>query len=132
MPGAVLPFQRLQERHDAKPTDRLFPNSLRSPLNAVLKKLDLKLDREGRRRTAYSLRHTYISMRLIEGADIYQVAKNCRTSVEMIETYYAAHIKDVIDAAAVNVRKGRKSSTMPIRAPSKPARKARRSTPVRL
>gem|GEM_PF-5580086 len=69
---------------------------------------------------------------LIEGADIYQVAKNCRTSVEMIEKYYAAHIKDVIDAAAVNVRKGRKSSTTPTPAPSTPARKARRSTPVRL
>jgi hypothetical protein len=31
-------------------------------------------------RTAYSLRHTYICLRLMEGADIYQIAKNCRTS----------------------------------------------------
>jgi len=29
----------------------------------------------------------------MEGANIYQIAKNCRTSVEMIEKYYAAHIK---------------------------------------
>jgi hypothetical protein len=29
----------------------------------------------------------------MEGAEIYQIAKNCRTSVEMIEKYYAAHIK---------------------------------------
>ena len=57
------------------------------------------------RRTAYSLRHTYICLRLMEGADIYQVAKNCRTSVEMIEKFYAAHIKNMIDAAAVNVRR---------------------------
>jgi len=42
----------------------------------------------------------------MEGADIYQIAKNCRTSVEMIEKFYAAHIKNMIDAAAVNVRKG--------------------------
>ena len=41
-------------------------------------------------RAAYSLRHTYICMRLMEGADIYQIAKNCRTSVEMIEKFYAA------------------------------------------
>jgi hypothetical protein len=41
-------------------------------------------------------------MRLIEGADIYQVAKNCRTSVEMIEKFYAAHIKNTLDAAAIN------------------------------
>ncbi|WP_245334849.1 hypothetical protein [Bradyrhizobium mercantei] len=33
------------------------------------------------------------------------LAKNCRTSVEMIEKYYAAHLKDVLDASAINVRK---------------------------
>ena len=37
------------------------------------------------------------------GADIYQIAKNCRTSVEMIEKYYAAHIKTNLDAAAINI-----------------------------
>ena len=47
-------------------------------------------------------------MRLMEGADIYQVAKNCRTSVEMIEKYYAAHIKNMLDASAINVRKVRR------------------------
>lgn len=39
----------------------------------------------------------------MEGADIYQIAKNCRTSVEMIEKFYAAHIKNRLDAAAINV-----------------------------
>jgi hypothetical protein len=53
----------------------------------------------------YSLRHTYICLRLMEGADIYQIAKNCRTSVEMIEKFYAAHLKNMIDASAVNVRR---------------------------
>ena len=52
-------------------------------------------------RTAYSLRHTCICLRQMEGADLYRIAKNCRTSVEMIEKFYAAHIKDMIDAAAV-------------------------------
>jgi hypothetical protein len=47
----------------------------------------------------------YICFRLLEGADIYQVAKNCRTSVEMIEKHYAAHLKDMIDTSLVNVRK---------------------------
>jgi hypothetical protein len=63
--------------------------------NALLDKSELKLDRDGNRRTAYSLRHTYICMRLMEGADIYQIAKN--TSVEMIEKFYAAHIKNRLD-----------------------------------
>ena len=44
-------------------------------------------------------------MRLMEGADIYRIAKNCRTSVEMIEKHYAAHIKNTLDAASINVRR---------------------------
>ena len=46
-----------------------------------------------------------ICMRLMEGADIYQDAKHRRTSVEMIETFYASHIKNTLDAAAINVRR---------------------------
>ncbi|MCK7614601.1 hypothetical protein [Roseibium sediminicola] len=45
----------------------------------------------------------------MEGADIYQIAKNCRTSVEMIEKYYASHIATSISAAAVNVKRKAKS-----------------------
>ncbi|CAN7699684.1 hypothetical protein [Neorhizobium sp. LjRoot104] len=52
-----------------------------------------------------SLRHTYICLRLLEGADIYQIAKNCRTSVEMIEKHYAVHLKNTLDASALNVRR---------------------------
>jgi hypothetical protein len=46
----------------------------------------------------------------MEGADVYQLAKNCRTSVEMIEKNYAAHIKTLLDAVLINVRKAKKSS----------------------
>ncbi|MES2988726.1 MAG: site-specific integrase [Pseudomonadota bacterium] len=108
MPGAVQPFQRMVKRHNLQPQDEVFPNLQAKLLSTVLGQAGLKFDREGNPRTAYSLRHTYISMRLLEGADIYQVAKNCRTSVEMIEKYYASHIKDMIDATAVNVRKAPK------------------------
>lgn len=105
MTGAVLPYQRLRKRNNPKPTDKLFPRPQRELFNAILDEEDLKFDREGQRRTSYSLRHTYICLRLMEGADIYQIAKNCRTSVEMIEKYYASHIKTSIDASAVNVRR---------------------------
>jgi integrase len=108
MPGAVFPFTRMRKRHNLQPTDLLFPTLQRELFNALLTELDMKKDREGNARTFYSLRHTYISMRLLEGADIYQIAKNCRTSVEMIEKFYASHIKDMIDAEAVNVRKATK------------------------
>lgn len=107
MPGAVMPFQRMQKRHHGKPLDKIFGKTPRL-LNKVLEELNLKHDRDGNVRTAYSLRHTYICLRLLEGADIYQVAKNCRTSVEMIERYYAIHLKNTLDASAINVRKPKK------------------------
>jgi integrase len=132
MPGAVIPFERLRSRLrpvveedengeeptgrsesesaqmvKPKPTDLLFDRSHRELLKTVLEEEKLKFDREGNRRTAYSLRHTYICLRLMEGADIYQIAKNCRTSVEMIEKYYAIHLKNTLDAAAINVRKSK-------------------------
>jgi len=133
MTGAVRPFERLRDRlrpdsddqaddDDANgpapseergwrlpgPTDLVFPANHKKQFNAILEENGLKLDREGNRRTAYSLRHTYICFRLLEGADIYQIAKNCRTSVEMIEKYYAAHIATTLDASAINVRRPRK------------------------
>ena len=105
MPGAVLPFQRMQERNNPDPTDKLFPVDHKKQFNGILERSNLKFDRQGNRRTLYSLRHSYISFRLLEGADIYQIAKNCRTSVEMIEKHYAAHLRNQLDAAAINVRK---------------------------
>ncbi|OIN86968.1 MAG: integrase [Alphaproteobacteria bacterium CG1_02_46_17] len=108
MTGAILPFQRMQKRHNGKPTDKIFGKTPRDVLNKVLDELNLKFDRDGNVRTAYSLRHTYICLRLMEGADIYQIAKNCRTSVEMIEQFYAAHLKNTLDASAINVKKRRR------------------------
>jgi len=128
MTGAVRPFERLKARsrppradeegrdekgpdatnndsekwHLPEPTDLIFPKWQRELFRTILEEENLRFDREGRPRTAYSLRHTYICLRLMEGADIYQIAKNCRTSVEMIEKYYAAHIKTNLDAAEIN------------------------------
>jgi integrase len=137
MPGAVKTYQRLLARplpglpqgkrarrrraetnenplqeggKCPQPTDHVFPGNHIKLFNGVLKRANLKKDRDGNRRTAYSLRHTYICMRLMEGADIYQIAKNCRTSVEMIEKFYAAHIKNTLDAAAINVRRPKPAS----------------------
>lgn len=126
MPGAVRPFERLRDRlrpdgngteSSAKPgaTDKLFPNEFKKMFNRILNENSLKFDRDNKARTAYSLRHSYICFRLLEGADIYQVAKNCRTSVEMIEKHYAAHLKDMIDTSLVNVRKSKRTNLNPKR-----------------
>lgn len=65
--------------------------------------------------------HTYICLRLLEGADIYQVAKNSRTSVEMIEKFDGRHLKNNIDASAVNVRKARIAPVAARKKAAKPA-----------
>jgi len=122
MPGAVPVYERLKARpkpcphirlrKDEEPpaptlptrSEVLFPGNNIKMFNEVLTKSGLKFDRDGLPRTAYSLRHTYICLRLIDNADIYQIAKNCRTSVEMIEKFYGAHIKNRLDAKAINVR----------------------------
>lgn len=105
MPGAIGPFLRLRKRNQPAPTDHLFPGNHRALFNAILDELGLKFDRDNNRRTAYSLRHSYICFRLMEGADIYQLAKNCRTSVDMIEKHYAAHLKNTLDAGMINIRR---------------------------
>jgi hypothetical protein len=50
----------------------------RELFETIVDEENLRFDREGRSRTAYSLRRTYICLRLMEGADITQIAKNCR------------------------------------------------------
>ena len=44
-------------------------------------------------RLLFSIRHTYITMRLTEGVSIYQLASNVGTSIEMIENYYG-HLRN--------------------------------------
>lgn len=117
-PQAVHPFRRAKARlrnpkgSTAKalslptPTDKLFSSNPRKLFNAVLKELNLKHDRDGQVRTAYSLRHLYVCDRLIEGADPWAIAKNCRTTVDMIEKFYGRHLKHWLDANAINVVKG--------------------------
>ncbi len=146
MPGAVRPYERLRDRakpvmngngdsgngqppdpERPEPTDPVFPGNHIKMFNNVLAEQKLKFDRDENRRTAYSLRHTYICFRLMEGADIYQIAKNCRTSVEMIEKFYAAHIKTSLDTAAINPRRGR---PRPAREQGKPPRRRRKRGPA--
>ena len=152
---AVRPFERLRDRErriftetepaaltggrlrkklrvelvTPQPSDLVFPTSQRELFNIILDELKMKHDRDGNVRTTYSLRHTYICFRLMEGADIYQIAKNCRTSVEMIEKFYASHIKTTLDAAAINVQRGtiRRERTDRVGGREPPARKGRKA-----
>jgi integrase len=60
----------------------------------VLKVAGLKETANGEARTLYSLRHTCIMFRLIngDGIDPLTLARSARTSVEMIDRFYAKHL----------------------------------------
>lgn len=111
MPSAVRAYRRLLNRHlaanggEIAATTKLFPLDHRNLFNRILVEQDLKLDRDGRPRSAYSLRHTYVSIRLMHGANIFQLAMNCRTSVAMLEKFYARHIANYIDTTRLNVER---------------------------
>jgi len=60
----------------------------------LLQITNLKNNPTGEARTLYSLRHTSIMFRLTEskGLDLLSLARNARTSVEMIDRFYAKHL----------------------------------------
>ena len=103
-PAAVSAFERMLARNRPRPDDLLFSGRIRKLFNDILRASNLKLDRKGKARTADSLRHSYICFRLLEGVGLYEVARNCRTSVETIEKHYAAHLAELADALLIDLR----------------------------
>lgn len=62
--------------------------------NKILQATGLKKNELGQERSLYSLRHTAIMFRLLygKGIDLLTLARNARTSVQMIEEFYAANL----------------------------------------
>ena len=60
----------------------------------VVEKANLRVGQYGQLRTLYSLRHTAITFRLLygNGIDLLTLARNARTSVEMIERFYSSDL----------------------------------------
>lgn len=60
----------------------------------ILRQANLKKTLEGESRTIYSLRHTAIAFRLLKGenVDLLFLARNCRTSVTMLDRFYCRHL----------------------------------------
>jgi integrase len=101
--SAPVAFRRILKRRGIPDpqacTEPLFLAHRREGLKTLLRKTNLYLDRFGRRRDSVALRHTYICFRLANNVSPYWVAKNTRTSVEMIERHYAK----AMEAASLNV-----------------------------
>lgn len=107
MSTAVDVYLRLKKHHDLKSqaadTDYVFlPQYGREQRDYALKQLQrqfeillwatgLEQGSDGEERTLYSLRHTCIMYRLLygEGVNTLVLARNARTSVEMIDRFYA-------------------------------------------
>jgi hypothetical protein len=75
----------------AKQRDRAL-KLLQHQFDALLDLLGIKMSPQGDPRTIYSLRHSSIMFRLLYGAsiDTLKLARNARTSPEMIDRFYAA------------------------------------------
>lgn len=56
--------------------------------DTMIREIDLEYDDRGRKRTLYSLRHSYINNLLEEGIPIWEISLNTGTSLQMIESYY--------------------------------------------
>jgi len=72
--------------------------------NWILKDLGIKMGPHGADRTLYSLRHTAITFRLIYGGniDLLTLARNARTSVEMIDKFYASTLTSEMNIALLH------------------------------
>ncbi len=68
-------------------------------------------DQMGRLRTLYCLRHTSIMFRLLhgQGIDMLTLARNARTSVQMIERFYASALDGEMNVAMLQSRRTSKS-----------------------
>ena len=93
---------------------RICACNARRQFEHVLKEAGLKLDKQGRVRTLYSLRHTALMFRLLKGdkIDIFKLAHNALTSVDQLERFYLSHtqsrmiIKELQSSAPSAVRLG--------------------------
>jgi integrase len=87
-----------------EPNRRLALDVAGWAFNWILKITALKKGPHGIDRTLYSLRHTAITFRLIYGGniDLLTLARNARTSVEMIEKFYASTLSAEMNIALIH------------------------------
>lgn len=107
----------------AKPDDYVFLphlkdrnyalNVLNLMFNWVLKVTGLKTNAHGLPRSMYSLRHSAITFRLLygHGIDLLTLARNARTSVDVINNHYASTVSGEQNIALLQSRRTRNNGT---------------------
>jgi hypothetical protein len=88
--GGAEDYLFLPEARDRGGAIQLITSHFRK----ILKKSGCTIGQEEQTRTLYSLRHTAITFRLLygHGIDLLTLARNARTSVEMIERFYSSNL----------------------------------------
>jgi integrase len=73
-------------------------------------------DEKNRPKTLYCLRHTSIMFRLLygQGIDMLTLARNARTSVQMIERFYASSLDGEMNVAMIQSRRSTKTIRGPV------------------
>ena len=95
MPDSYLIIQKHIKKYQklgVDLTEKFWPNhlSFENGFDNLLEKINMKHDVvSGLSRSIYSLRHTYITNRLIAGVTSDIIASQCGTSVKMIEEHYS-------------------------------------------
>jgi hypothetical protein len=113
MPAAATIYRRIQKRYpNAKKDDYIFFPSyenrpyaarvFRQQFNYLLKVAGLEKNETGRKHQVYDLRHTGLAMRVYHSknqTDLFVLAKNAGTSLEMLNSHYLRYLplsKDIV------------------------------------
>jgi hypothetical protein len=83
---------------------------LQRQFDIVLQDTKLKTGPRDEERSLYSLRHTCIMYRLLygQGLDLLTLARNARTSPEMIDRFYASHLSGEMNIKMIQSKRSKK------------------------
>ena len=101
--------QKLTDSEIAKRRDAAL-TQLQRQFSVLLAHTQLAAGARGEQRTLYSLRHTCLMYRLLygEGFDLLTLSRNARTSVEMIERFYASQLEGEMNVEMLQSRRSKK------------------------
>ena len=110
--------QFMPELFAKKPEDNIKQRDkalvlMQRQFSVILADASLERGPNNEARTLYSLRHTCIMFRLLygEGMDLLTLARNARTSTEMIDRFYASHLEGEQNIEMIQSRRKRKTTT---------------------
>jgi hypothetical protein len=104
MPGAVRAYERIVRRRGSNPEDYVFlPHYrnretglqvMRAGFKELMAETGTELDPFGRKRVIYSLRHSALMLRVLNGdnVDLLALARNAGTSIDMLQRFYCSHL----------------------------------------